>query len=71
MNDEIYFGNDRGLVLGPYTKGKIQPQLRAVETLRGGPEGKNEVYAIPARSIAEADTKLQRQLAAEDREAEL
>ena len=70
MNDEIFYGNDRGLVLGPYTKGEIQPQLRAVEKLRGG-EAACEVYAVPAGSLAEAESKLRRELARADREAEL
>jgi hypothetical protein len=70
MNDEIYYGNSRGLVLDPYATGEIQPQLRAVEKLRGG-EAEREVYVVPARSLAEAQTKLQRELAREDREAEL
>jgi hypothetical protein len=69
VNDDIFFGNDRGLVLGPYTKGEIQPQLRAVEKLRGG-EAACEVYAVPARSLAEAESKLQRELAREQREAD-
>ena len=70
MNDEIFYGNDRGRVLGPYDKGEIQPQLRAVQTLKGDHE-EHQVYAVPARSLAEAQTKLQRELAREDREAEL
>lgn len=70
MNDDIYFGNDQGLVLGPYAKGEIQPQLSAVEKLRDG-ETSREVYMVPARSLPEAETKLYRELAREDREAEL
>jgi hypothetical protein len=70
VNDDVYFGNDRGRVLGPYDKGEIQPQLRAREMLRGGEAG-NRVYMVPARSLAEAETRLQRELAREDREADL
>jgi hypothetical protein len=70
MNDEVYYGNAAGVVLGPYSKGEIQPQLRAVELLKGG-EAERQVYAVPARDLAEAKTKLQCELAREDREAEL
>jgi hypothetical protein len=70
VNDEIFYGDERGVVLGPYAKGEIKPQLRAVELLKGG-EASREVYMVPARSLPEAETKLQRELAREDREAEL
>ena len=68
MSDEIFYGDERGVVFGPYVKGEIQPQLRAVELLKGG-EAERQVYAVPARSLAEAQTKLQRELQREaDRE---
>jgi hypothetical protein len=70
MNDEIFYGNDRGLVLGPYAKGEIKPQLRAVEKLRDG-EADRQVYAVRGRTIEDATANLQRELAREDREAEL
>jgi hypothetical protein len=61
VNDEIFYGNERGVVLGPYVKGEIQPQLRAVELLKGG-KAERQVYAVPASSLVEAETKLQREL---------
>jgi len=49
---DLYFGNDLGEILGPYTADEIEPQQRAKQHLGLG-KGR-EVYAVRAQSTAHA-----------------
>lgn len=56
---ELYLGNSRGTVLGPYDKNEIRPQLRARQILS---LGNADVYAVQARNLAQAHDKLKAEL---------
>jgi hypothetical protein len=58
MADEIYWGSDTGMVLGPYTKEGISQHIRAKNTLIAN-HGATDVYCIEgATSLEDAQAKL-------------
>ena len=52
---ELYFGNSRGMLYGPYDPGEIGPQLRAKELLS---QDGQTVWAIHGRDWDDAAAKL-------------
>lgn len=53
---DIYLGDDRGAVIGPYGDSEIQPRLRGEEWLSS--QGAGEVYAVRARDIEDARARI-------------